>query len=199
MEAPVPWILLLLATLFTAPLSAATLPGVPAATAEQPASSEPDLEKKGRLCGAGRRAGKRCRPQELIDQLRSAAATPPPASTPKLTPPEEKDERTVLENVTQVSREYGERFASRFSQLWRNITASAHKPFHAETFRNAAGHFLLLAVLVFAFWWLVRLAALPLYRKMGQWGRRKNHDRGNWLQLRPPSPARLSSICSCWR
>lgn len=41
-----PWILLLLATLFTAPLSAATLPGVPAASAEQPASSEPDLEKK---------------------------------------------------------------------------------------------------------------------------------------------------------
>ncbi len=46
MEAPVPWILLLLATLFTAPLSAATLPGVPTATAEQPVSSEPDLEKK---------------------------------------------------------------------------------------------------------------------------------------------------------
>lgn len=184
MEAPVPWILLLLATLFTAPLSAATLPGVPAASAEQPASSEPDLEKKKAAYAAladvlENDAARR----ELIDQLRSAAATPPPASTPKLTPPEEKDERTVLENVTQVSREYGERFASRFSQLWRNITASAHKPFHAETFRNAAGHFLLLAALVFAFWWLVRLAALPLYRKMGQWGRRKNHDRGNWLQL----------------
>jgi hypothetical protein len=28
-----------------------------------------------------------------------------------------------------------------------------------------------------------RLAALPLYRKMGQWGRHKNRDRGNWLQL----------------
>ena len=33
--------------------------------------------------------------------------------------------------------------------------------------------FLLLAGLVFAFWWLVRLAALPLYRKMGEWGRHK--------------------------
>lgn len=137
--------------------------------------------------------------KELIDQLRSAAATPPPASAPKLTPPEEKDERTVLENVTQVSREYGERFAARFSQLWRNITASAHKPFHAETFRNAAGHFLLLAVLVFAFWWLVRLAALPLYRKMGQWGRRKITIAVTGCSSRPPSPARLSSISSCWR
>lgn len=29
----------------------------------------------------------------------------------------------------------------------------------------------------------MRLAALPLYRKMGQWGRHKNHDRSNWLQL----------------
>jgi hypothetical protein len=26
-------------------------------------------------------------------------------------------------------------------------------------------------------------AALPLYRKMGQWGRHKNRDRSNWLQL----------------
>ena len=92
-----PWILLLLATLFTAPLSAATLPGVPAASAEQPASSEPDLEKKKAAYAAladvlENDAARR----ELIDQLRSAAATPPPASTPKLTPPEEKDERTVL-------------------------------------------------------------------------------------------------------
>jgi hypothetical protein len=59
---------------------------------------------------------------------------------------------------------------------------SAHKPFNPNL-SSAAWHFLLLAGLVFAFWWLVRLAALPLYRKMGQWGRHKNRDRSNWLQL----------------
>jgi hypothetical protein len=64
--------------------------------------------------------------QELIDQLRKAAATPPPDST-TLTPPAVKDETTVLENVTQISREYGEQLSSRFSQLWRNITGSPHK------------------------------------------------------------------------
>ena len=180
-----PWILLLLTSLFAAPLSAAALPGLPTATAEQPAASDkPNLEtKKAAYAALADVLENEPARKELIDQLRSAAATPPPASAPVLAPPEVTDERTVLENVTQVSREYGERFASRFSQLWRNITASSHKPFHADTFRNAVGYFLLLASLVFAFWWLVRLAALPLYRKMGQWGRRKNHDRSNWLHL----------------
>lgn len=82
MEAPVPWILLLLATLFTAPLSAATLPGVPTASAEQPASSEPDLEKKAAYAALADVLENDAARKELIDQLRSAAATPPPASTP---------------------------------------------------------------------------------------------------------------------
>lgn len=184
MEVPVPRILLLLALLFTAPLWAATLPGVPATTADPSSSSEPDLAQKkaayGALADVLENADAR---QELIEQLRKAAATPPPDSTPKLTPPEIKDETTVLENVTHISREYGEQLSSRFSQLWRNITGSPHKAFNSQTFTNAAWHFLLLAGLVFAFWWLVRLAALPLYRKMGHWGRHKNRDRSNWLQL----------------
>ncbi|HGN9122494.1 TPA: mechanosensitive channel protein [Klebsiella michiganensis] len=179
-----PRILLLLALLFTAPLWAATLPGVPATTADPSSSSEPDVAQKkaayGALADVLENADAR---QELIEQLRKAAATPPPDSTPKLTPPEIKDETTVLENVTHISREYGEQLSSRFSQLWRNITGSPHKAFNSQTFTNAAWHFLLLASLVFAFWWLVRLAALPLYRKMGHWGRHKNRDRSNWLQL----------------
>lgn len=184
MEVPVPRILLLLALLFTAPLWAATLPGVPATTAAPSSSSEPDVAQKkaayGALADVLENADAR---QELIEQLRKAAATPPPDSTPKLTPPEIKDETTVLENVTHISREYGEQLSSRFSQLWRNITGSPHKAFNSQTFTNAAWHFLLLAGMVFAFWWLVRLAALPLYRKMGHWGRHKNRDRSNWLQL----------------
>ena len=184
MEVPVPRILFLLALLFTAPLWAATLPGVPATTTDHSSSSEPDLAQKkaayGALADVLENADAR---QELIDQLRKAAATPPPDRTPTLTPPEIKDETTVLENVTQISREYGEQLSSRFSQLWRNITGSPHKPFNSQSFISAAWHFLLLGGLVFAFWWLVRLAALPLYRKMGHWGRHKNRDRSNWLQL----------------
>lgn len=134
-----PRILLLLALLFTAPLWAATLPGVPATTAAPSSSSEPDLAQKkaayGALADVLENADAR---QELIEQLRKAAATPPPDSTPKLTPPEIKDETTVLENVTHISREYGEQLSSRFSQLWRNITGSPHKAFNSQTFTNAA-------------------------------------------------------------
>jgi hypothetical protein len=121
--------------------------------------------------------------QELIDQLRKVAATPPQEPVPVITPPQIVEQKTVLENVTEVSSHYGEEFASRFAQLYRNITGSPHKAFNPETFTSAAGHFLLLAMLVFAFWLLVRLAVMPLYRKMGYWGRNKNRERNNWLQL----------------
>lgn len=96
-----PWILLLLAALFTAPLSAAALPGVPTANADKASASEPDVEQKRAAYAAlaDVLANDAAR-QELIDQLRKAAATPPPDSTPTLTPPVVKEETTVLENVT---------------------------------------------------------------------------------------------------
>ncbi|MDU5051351.1 MAG: mechanosensitive channel protein, partial [Klebsiella variicola] len=93
-----PWILLLLAALFTAPLSAAALPGVPTANADKTSASEPDAEQKRAAYAAlaDVLANDSAR-QELIDQLRKAAATPPPDSTPTLTPPAVKEETTVLE------------------------------------------------------------------------------------------------------
>jgi hypothetical protein len=89
----------------------------------------------------------------------------------------------VLENVTEVSRHYSEALSSRFAQLWRNLIGSPHKPFNPQTFTTAVSHFLMLAAIVFAFYWLARLCAWPLYRKMGQWGRRKNRDKGSWFPL----------------
>lgn len=70
-----PWILLLLAALFTAPLSAATLPGVPTANTDKNSASEPDVEQKRAAYAAlaDVLANDSAR-QELIDQLRKAAA-----------------------------------------------------------------------------------------------------------------------------
>jgi hypothetical protein len=65
--------------------------------------------------------------QELIDQLRKVAATPPQEPVPVITPPQLVEQKTVLENVTEVSSHYGEEFASRFAQLYRNITSSRTK------------------------------------------------------------------------
>ena len=169
-----PRILLLLALLFTAPLWAATLPGVPATTADSSSSSEPDVAQKkaayGALADVLENADAR---QELIEQLRKAAATPPPDSTPTLTPPEIKDETTVLENVTHISREYGEQLSSRFSQLWRNITGSpggwyAWRPCRCIA-RWVTGDGIKTATAATGFSYLQR------------------------------SPARLFSTCFCWR
>lgn len=88
-------------------------------------------------------------------------------------PPTLVEEQTVLQKVTEVSRHYGEALSARFGQLYHNITGSPHKPFNPQTFSNALTHFSMLAVLVFGFYWLIRLCALPLYRKMGQWARQK--------------------------
>lgn len=124
---------------------------------------------------------------------------PSPCRRPHADPARSQRRANRLESVTEISRQYSERLSSRFSQLWRNITGSPHKPFHADAFRNAAGDFLLLAGLVFAFWWLVRLAALPLYRKMGHWGRHKTVSAITGFSYRQPLLARLSSTCCCWR
>lgn len=109
----------------------------------------------------------------MIAQLREASTTPPTEPAPALAPPAAKDEKTVLENVTTVTRQYGDAFATRFAQLYRNITDAPHKPFNSQTFTNALTHFLFLAVAVFGFYSVIRLCALPLYRKMGLWARKK--------------------------
>lgn len=181
-----PWILLFI-SLLCAPLQAATIPGITSPAASAPSSAqnnEPSVEQKkaayAALADVLENDNSR---KELIDQLRAVATTPPQASVPALTPPEVKEQKTVLENVTEVSGYYGEALASRFAQLYRNITGSPHKTFNPQTFTNAASYFLLLAALVFAFWLLVRQCVMPLYRRMGNWGRRKNRERRNWLQL----------------
>lgn len=121
--------------------------------------------------------------QALIDQLRSAAATPDSVKEPVLTPPSEEEDKTVLQGVTDVSRHFGGEFASRLQQLHRNIVDAPHKPFNQQTFFNALRHFAMLTAGLFAFYWLIRWAASPLYRRMGAWGRQKNADRRSWLHL----------------
>ena len=178
-----PWILLLV-SLFCAPLQAASIPGITSGTIPTQTSPEPDAaQKKAAYAALADVLENDQSRKELIDELRKAAATPPQEPVPGLTPPPVEEQKTVLENITEVSSRYGEELASRFAQLYRNITGSPHKAFNPQTFTNAATHFLMLAGLVFAFWLLVRFSVSPLYRKMGHWGRKKNRERSNWLQL----------------
>ena len=127
-----PWILLLLISLFSAPSFAVAIPGVTTGTTASQQSTpppEPDVEQKkaayGALADVLENDTSR---KELIEQLRKAAATPPQETVPTLTPPQEEEQKTVLENVTDVSRHYGEALSSRFAQLYRNLIGSPHKP-----------------------------------------------------------------------
>ncbi|EKA2134390.1 mechanosensitive channel protein [Citrobacter freundii] len=180
-------ILFIIVCLLSLPTQAVTIPGVTTPTstnAQTTAAKEPDIEQKkaayGALADVLENDTSR---KELIGQLRKVATAPPAEPVPTIVPPTLTEEKTVLENVTDVTRHYGEALSSRFAQLYRNITDAPHKTFNPQTFTNALTHFLMLAVSVFGFFWLVRLCALPLYRKMGQWARRKNRERSNWLQL----------------
>lgn len=121
--------------------------------------------------------------QELITQLRAAASSPSDTQAPVLTPPGEEEDKTVLESVTDVSRHFGGEFLSKFKQLHNNIVNAPHKPFNHNTFFNALSHFAMLAIALFAFYWLTCWAITPVYRRMGRWGREKNSDRTNWLHL----------------
>jgi len=183
----VPWILLLVLSLFCAPSLAVAIPGVTtgtSSTAQKTPPPEPDAEqKKAAYSALADILENDTSRQALIGQLRNAAATPSQEPVPAIAPPETAEQKTVLENVTEVSRHYSEALSSRFAQLWRNLIGSPHKPFNPQTFTTAVSHFLMLAAIVFAFYWLARLCAWPLYRKMGQWGRRKNRDKGSWFPL----------------
>ncbi|CAM6235684.1 mechanosensitive channel protein [Citrobacter sedlakii] len=181
------WILFVLICLAGAPAHAVTIPGVtasPAADAKTAPAPEPDIEqKKAAYAALADVLENEASRKELIGQLRNAATTSAPESPPKIVPPGVVEEKTVLENITDISHRYGAAFAGRFAQLYRNITDAPHKPFNSQTFTNALTHFLMLAVAVFSFYWLIRRCALPLYRKMGNWARKKNRERRNWLQL----------------
>ncbi|WP_078002062.1 mechanosensitive channel protein [Izhakiella australiensis] len=122
--------------------------------------------------------------QELIDQLRHASASPSNSAPPTLTPPAATaEDKTVLDNVTDVSRRYGGEFSAKIQQLHNTIINSPHKTFNQQTFINALSHFLMLAVALFGFYLLICRLASPIYRFMGRWGRHKNDERTSWLQL----------------
>lgn len=182
-----PWILVFLFCLFCAPAQAVTIPGVTtgaSASQESTPPPEPNVEqKKAAYSALADVLENDTSRQELIEQLRKVAATPPQETVPVITPPEVEEQKTVLENVTDVSRHYGEALSSRFAQLYRNLIGSPHKAFNPQTFSNAASHFFMLAASVFAFYWLLRLCAWPLYLKMGRWGRKKNREKSSWLHL----------------
>lgn len=71
--------------------------------------------------------------KELIDQLRTVAATPPAEPVPKIVPPTLVEEQTVLQKVTEVSRHYGEALSARFGNFIAispapRISRLIHKP-----------------------------------------------------------------------
>jgi len=185
----VPWILLLLCSLLSFQTQAVTLPAAAVAASSTSTSdappAEPNLEEKKKAYSALADVLDNDQSRtELIDQLRKVAATPPPEPVPAITPPEALNEdKTVLENLTDVSRRYGGELAGHFAQLYRNITGSPYKPFNQQTFFNALTHFTMLAASVFAFYVLVRLCMTPVWRHMGKWGRKKNRDRSSWFHL----------------
>lgn len=150
-----PWILLLLLSLFSAPSIAVAIPGVTTGTStaqQKTPPPEPDAEeKKAAYSALADVLENDTSRQELVDQLRKIAATPPQEPVPTITPPPVEEQKTVLENVTEVSRHYADALSSRFAQLYRNLMGSSHKPFNPRTFTAAATQFLLLASAVFIF------------------------------------------------
>ncbi len=97
-----PWILLCSLHCLLPRFPAAALPGVPTANADKTSASEPMRNRKERPTPplADVLANDSAR-QELIDQLRKAAATPPPDSTPTLTPPAVKEPRCWKRHADQ--------------------------------------------------------------------------------------------------
>ncbi|MBS0880025.1 mechanosensitive channel protein [Pantoea sp. JGM49] len=149
------------------------------------AESEPTLEdKKAAYTALANILENNDSRQELIDQLRQAATSKANNEQPVLAPPQaDQEDPTVLESVTNVTREYGGAVASQFVRLHDNIVNAPHKSFNQQTFFNALKYFAGLAAAVFAFYWFTRLLMYPVWQRMGPWGRNHNLDRTKWLHL----------------
>jgi small-conductance mechanosensitive channel len=184
------WILLCLLFFITLPTAqAVSLPQAAVAAQQTKTDSgnaqEPGLDdKKAAYAALANILDNDQSRQELIEQLRNAAATPTDTGTPELTPPtEEPEEKTVLQGLTDMTRQYGGEAATQFIRLHDNILYAPHKPFNPVTFVNAVNHFAGLALAMFALYWLLRRLVYPLYQRLGAWGRQKNRDHRNWLHL----------------
>ena len=104
------WILFILFCLLGAPAHAVSIPGVTTTTTTDSTTEpapEPDIEQKKAAYGAlADVLDNDTSRKELIDQLRTVAATPPAEPVPKIVPPTLVEEQTVLQKVTEVSRHY---------------------------------------------------------------------------------------------
>lgn len=185
------WILLCLLFFVTLPTAqAVSLPQATVAvqhgkTDSDNAADQPDLnDKKAAYVALADILENDQSREELIKQLRNTTATPAHTDTPTLTlPTDDQEEKTVLQGLTDMTREYGGEVATQFIRLHDNILYAPHKSFNPVTFVNALTHFAGLALALFVLYWLLRRMAYPLYRHLGQWGRNKNRDHRNWLQL----------------
>ncbi len=89
--------------------------------------------------------------KELIDQLRTVAATPPAEPVPKIVPPTLVEEQTVLQKSPKSAAIMVKPFPPASGNFIAISPAPRIKPFNPETFSNALTHFSMLAVLVFGF------------------------------------------------
>ena len=97
------WILFILFCLLGAPAHAVSIPGVTTTTTTDSTTEpapEPDIEQKKAAYGAlADVLDNDTSRKELIDQLRTVAATPPAEPVPKIVPPTLVEEQTVLQKV----------------------------------------------------------------------------------------------------
>lgn len=95
------WILFILFCLLGAPAHAVSIPGVTTTTTTESTTEpapEPDIEQKKAAYGAlADVLDNDTSRKELIDQLRTVAATPPAEPVPKIVPPTLVEEQTVLQ------------------------------------------------------------------------------------------------------
>jgi len=201
------WILLFLMLFSLAPqVPAVTLPQAAVAaqqtskgSGDQSSQPDPDQQKAAYAALANILENEQSR-QALIEQLRHVSTSPSASAAPELLPPvAEQEDKTVLQGLTEVTREYGGVVASQFVRLHDNIVKAPHKTFNPTTFINALNHFAGLALAMFAFYWLLRRLVYPIYRRLGVWGRHKTAITVTGCSCPPPSAVHLLSTCCCWR
>jgi len=121
----------------------------------------------------------------LIDQLQRAAEaqskTQAADAVPQVAAP--SGATSLSDSVSQFAQQTLQALSQRVNALQKVVESGPQRTFDPSAFFHALGYFLLMVVVTFAIFHLIRRLVGPLYNRIGSWGRNAKDHGGPWYKL----------------
>ncbi|WP_082203846.1 mechanosensitive channel protein [Winslowiella iniecta] len=121
----------------------------------------------------------------LIDQLQRAAETQAKsqATEAKQQAAAPSGATRLSDSVSQFAQQAFQALNQRLHAVQKVVDSAPQRSFNPSAFFHALGYFLLMVVVTFAIFHLIRRMVGPLYTRIGSWGRNAKQNGGPWYKL----------------